>query len=296
MIKIEQLNKSFQKNHVLSNLSLEIKPGLIYGLIGPNGAGKSTLMRCIANIYQIDGGYLTVDEIPLSQVEKANQKIFYVSDEPFFLKNVSLKEMRHYYQIFYQNFDESFYYYLLTKFELDENILLSTYSKGMKRQAAIILGLATRPNYLMLDEAFDGLDPYKRVILKQIMIDEVVNHNLSIIIASHNLREINDIADNLCIINQGKIALNDSVTDLQSDYHKFQVAFKDTITVDDFKKINPLHVSQHGKVFTLITYGDKEPVLEFLKTLEPLFVEELLLSLEELFIYYLQKEVPYVSL
>ena len=296
MIKIEQLNKSFQENHVLSNLSLEIKPGLIYGLIGPNGAGKSTLMRCIANIYQIDGGYLTVDGIPLSQVEKANQKIFYVSDEPFFLKNVSLKEMRHYYQIFYQNFDESFYYYLLTKFELDENILLSTYSKGMKRQAAIILGLATRPNYLMLDEAFDGLDPYKRVILKQIMIDEVVNHNLSIIIASHNLREINDIADHLCIINHGKIALNDSVTDLQSDYHKFQVAFKDTITVDDFKKINPLHVSQHGKVFTLITYGDKEPVLEFLKTLEPLFVEELLLSLEELFIYYLQKEVPYVTI
>jgi len=296
MIKIENLNKSFKDNHVLIDLSLEIKPGLVYGLIGPNGAGKSTLMRCLANIYQIDSGYLSVDEIPLSKVTTTNQKIFYVSDQPFFLKSATLKEMRKFYQIFYPNFDDSFYYYLLTKFELDEETLLNTYSKGMKRQAAIILGLATRPNYLLLDEAFDGLDPYKRIILKQILIDEISKRNCSVVIASHNLREIDDIADHLSIIHQGKIALNDSITDLQADYHKFQVAFSHEVSPDTLKSLEPLHISQHGKVFTLITYGDKEPILEYLKTLEPLFIEELLLSLEELFIYYLEKEVPYVSL
>lgn len=295
MIKIEHLSKSFGSNEVLDNLSLTLKPSTIYGLVGENGVGKSTLLRCLANIYQIDSGFISVSDLPLNVISQTNKQIFYVSDEPFFLANANLISMQRYYQIFYPSFDVTYYQWLLVKFELDEKMPITHFSKGMARQAALSLGLATRPNYLLLDEAFDGLDPYKRIILKQILIDEVINRSLTVVIASHNLKEINDFAEHLLILHHGQITLDRSISDLQTDYQKYQCAFKELELPSEFDSYHPLYVNQVGKVYTIVLKSDNQAALTYLKSLKPLLLEPLPLSLEELFIYYLEKEVPYVA-
>ena len=285
MIKIENLNKSFKDNHVLIDLSLEIKPGLVYGLIGPNGAGKSTLMRCLANIYQIDSGYLSVDEIPLSKVTTTNQKIFYVSDQPFFLKSATLKEMRKFYQIFYPKFDDSFYYYLLTKFELDEEALLNTYSKGMKRQAAIILGLATRPNYLLLDEAFDGLDPVVRTTFKSLLIKLIDENSVTVIISSHNLRELEDICDSFGLLDHCEISTSGDIEESKEMISKYQLAFENGIPEEIYHDFNILHHKATGRVLTIVVKGNKDEIINRLKKYNPLMIDYLNVDFEELFIY-----------
>lgn len=284
MISITNLTKTMGKKIVLDNLNWDIPTNSVFGLVGPNGIGKSTLLRCIANIYKFDAGTITINGIDSIQAAKANSLVAYVSDDPFFFKNYNLHEMKEYYRIFYTSYDEAYFNKLVSIFNLDLKQKLSTYSKGMKRQASLILNLSIKPRYLLLDEAFDGLDPFKRLELKKLIVEELESRELTIIIASHNLREIEDIADSICLIDNGKVVFSNNSEDIKETYHKLQVAYDKDVDISTFDPINPIKVTRRGKVFEIVSKNNLHEIMTYLKSTQPIILEELPLSIEEIFI------------
>lgn len=285
MIEIKEVTKKFENTVVLENVTFNIQEGSIYGLIGANGAGKSTLLRLISGVYKADGGEILVDGEKVYENPKAKGKIMYVSDELYFLGGANLLRMAKMYKAYFENFSMERFNKLTELFKLDPKKAINTFSKGMKRQAAIILALSTKPKYLLLDETFDGLDPVMRNVVKSIFIEEVLENKTTIILTSHSLRELEDTCDQLSLLHKGGIVFQKDVEDLKTDMFKVQVAFEQSFTKEIFEKFDIQQYEQHGSIATFILKGNKEESINKIKELHPLLVEVLPLTLEEIFIY-----------
>lgn len=285
MIEIRDLSKHFDTKPVLNQVRWDVPKASIYGLVGPNGAGKSTLLRLIAGVLKPDEGQITVDGKDVYDNPLIKKRILFVSDDPFFLPQSTIKEMRSFYEIFYPSFNDALYYKLLQLFRLDEKARIQDFSKGMKRQAGVILALSVNPDVLLLDEAFDGLDPVMRLTLKRILADELINRQMTVVISSHNLRELEDICDRIAMLNEHTITIQDEIENIRTQYHKLQIGY--TQAQDDafFKGLNTLHLEKRGNVYMLVLKGDASTTLEAIKATHPALLEEIPITMEEVFVY-----------
>lgn len=285
MIQTIDLTKKFGGFTALDTFNTEIPDGSIYGLVGSNGSGKSTLLRIISGIYQPDGGKALVDgKIPYEN-PAVKDSIFHVSDELYFLPQSTMNDMADFYSGQYSAFSRELYAKLCDRFPIDPKKKLHTFSKGMKRQASLILALSSMPKYLLLDEAFDGLDPIMRGALRKILADTVFDQSVTVVIASHNLRELEDMCDHMGLLHQGKVVFEREIDELRLGFCKVQAGFK--VHPDDtaWQKLNIMQMEKSGSVVNLIVRGNSEEVLDYMRTLDPMFVESVPLTLEEVFIH-----------
>lgn len=288
MIIAKALTKKFENKVALDNVTLTISDGCIYGLVGSNGSGKSTLLRLISGVYMTDGGEIGVDGESSFNNPFVKSQIAFLGDTPYFLPQSNLKEMASLYNNMYPDFDYEIYNHLLTVFPLDQKAKLSTFSKGMQRQAALILALSTNPRYLLMDEAFDGLDVVMRKVLGNIVIDGVEKRGMTAIIASHNLRELENICDHVAVIHNGHILSNGSLDSLRGNVHKIQAAFENVPETAVFDKLHIMKLERMGSLLQLVVKGDQEKIMQFINNLNPLYAECIEPTLEEVFVYELE--------
>lgn len=286
MIALQTVVKQFGALHALDGISMEIKKGSIYGLIGSNGAGKSTMLRLIAGIYRAESGMLTVDGEPVYENPPIKERVFLVSDEPYFFHQATLDSMADFYRRFYPRFSQEEYLRLCTLFALPRAKRIAAFSKGMKRQAAFLLGVCCQPDYLLLDECFDGLDPVKRQIVRKLLSDLVAEREMTAVISSHNLRELDEVCDTVGILHRGTLLYSKELDELKGELHKIQVVFLTDATVDTLKtRLNIMAAETVGKFFTLIVRGDIDAIAAILKEYQPAALETVPLNLEEVFLY-----------
>lgn len=288
MIKITDLTKSFDGKVVLDKLNCTIKTGTIYGLIGANGAGKSTLMRIITGIYQKDSGSIEVDGKELTDAEEMKQKFAYVPDDLFFFKNYTIKDTLQFYNKLYKNFDIDYARKMIKTLNLNEFQRIDTFSKGMKRQTAIVCALATNAEYMFFDETFDGIDPVVRNFIKKAIAEKMEEKGSTIVVSSHNLRELEDICDNLGLLYKGGILFESEIDSLKTNMFKIQISLKTDFSKEDFKNFKILSFKKSGSVATIILEGDREKYEQELSKMNPIILDFLPLTLEEIFIYQME--------
>ena len=288
MIIGNNLTKTFNKIPAVDNIDLKIDSSCVYGLVGSNGSGKSTLLRMISGVYNVDGGMLLIDGETVFDNPEIKDKISFLGDTPYFLPQSNLNDMMRFYSSLYNNFDINVFEHFQSVFPLDSKARLSSFSKGMQRQAALMLCLSSHPSYVLLDEAFDGLDVVMRNVLKQIIIDSVEKEGITVIIASHNLRELEDMCDHIGLMHRGKLLVNGEVDDLRDNIHKVQVVFKNEPDEKMFEKFDIIKKTKTGSLYNLIVRGNKENIVENIESLLPVFSEFLEPTLEEMFIYELE--------
>ena len=276
MIKATALTKTFDGFAALDGLDTEIQRGCIYGLVGPNGSGKSTLLRLACGVYRPDGGSITVEDVPIFENPAAKDRIFYLSDDLYFLPKTNVDEMARFYAGLYSGFNREKYEYLKTLFPIDAAQKINTFSKGMRRQAALMLALSCSTDYLLLDEAFDGLDPVIRLLVKK-------QQGVTVVITSHNLRELEDLCDQIGLLHKGKILFQRELDDLKFGFCKVQAAYDHPV---DWAAagLEILQKQERGSYVNLLVRGPAEDTLAVLRGLGPLFAEAVPLTLEEVFI------------
>ena len=285
MINLKNINKQFDEKAVLENLNWKVPKASIYGLVGPNGAGKSTLLRIISGVLKADEGTVLVNGVDVYDNPSIKKHILFVSDDPFFLPQSTIKEMRQFYELFYPSFNDSMYHSLLKKFGLSDTDKISDFSKGMKRQASIILALSCSPDILLLDEAFDGLDPVMRLNLKRIIANELMNREMTVIISSHNLRELEDICDRIALLNNHTITIQDEIESIRNQYHKIQLAYTNPIDDNVLHDLDPMYFDKRGNVYMIVLKGDLEDKMKQIKETQPVLCEEIPITMEEVFVY-----------
>ncbi len=285
MIKISNLNKTFGKKKVLDNLNCNIQTNSIYGLIGANGAGKSTLLRIINDVFRKDSGSVLIDDVEVENNEEVKQKLAFLPDDLYIISSYTLMDMAKYYKSMYKKFDIEYLKELAEILKLDMNTKLDNFSKGMKRQCALICILATNADYMFFDETFDGLDPVVRNLMKKILAKHMSSKNTTIIMTSHNLRELEDICDNLGVLYKGGVLFESDVDSLKTNMFKVQISLKEDFSEETFKELEPLSFKKVGSVATMIFKGDREKIEKNLKEKSPLILDFLSLTLEEIFIY-----------
>lgn len=288
MLNIINLIKRFDDKTVLNGVDLELKEGTIFGLVGINGAGKSTLLRCISGVYEPDYGWVLLDDKNTYKNETTRKDIIYIPDEMYYPSKSTIKSMRDFYETFYE-LDEERYYKYLKMFNLDEYKQISTFSKGMKRQTALLFALSIKPKLLLLDECFDGLDPVVRLSFKKALVELLEEDKITVIISSHNLKELEDICDTFGILDNGKINTYGDLIDSKENVVKFQLAYDDEKEVDFFKEINIVSFKQEGKVVTLVVKGNLDEARKMLSSSKPLLMNEVPVNFEELFIYEVER-------
>lgn len=284
MLEIKNVTKAFKDKSVLDNVSLNIDHGSIFGLVGVNGAGKSTLLRSVAGIYSLDDGLVLFEGLDTHIDVEIRKRIFLVSDDPYYPYGSSIKSLKMFYKSFY-DFDEEVYQKYLNLFKLSETDNISNFSKGMKRQALLLIALACKPDLLLLDEAFDGLDPIVRVHIKNALSDLIEDNNSLIIISSHNLKELEDICDSYGILENGHIETYGDLLESKANINKYQLAFKEEVDIEMFKGFDVLYKNMEGRIVTLVIKGNREDVSKKLEALNPLILDVLNVNFEELFIY-----------
>lgn len=284
MILINNVTKKFGSVTALDGLSFNISSGTVFGLVGSNGSGKSTLLRVISGVYKPDGGSVYIDGESTYENTAAKAKCFFVPDFPYFYNNSTIENTALIYRKIYPDWDEEYYKFLCATFPVDPRKTVINMSKGMQRQAALILALSTRPKYLLLDEIFDGLDPVIRQLVKKIIITNVTDNNMTVMIASHNLRELEDICDHIGLLHKGGVVMERELDDMKLGIHKAQLAFKDEVDESVFNGLNIVKLSRRGNVFNITVKGDIDEITRSLEELEPAFMEALPLTLEEVFI------------
>ena len=284
MLEIKNVTKAFKDKSVLDDVSLNIDHGSIFGLVGVNGAGKSTLLRSIAGIYSLDDGLVLFEGLDTHIDVEIRKRIFLVSDDPYYPYGSSIKSLKMFYKSFY-DFDEEVYQKYLNLFKLSETDNISNFSKGMKRQALLLIALACKPDLLLLDEAFDGLDPIVRVHIKNALSDLIEDNNSLIIISSHNLKELEDICDSYGILENGHIETYGDLLESKANINKYQLAFKEEVDIEMFKDFDVLYKNMEGRIITLVIRGNREEVSEKLEAFNPLILDVLNVNFEELFIY-----------
>ncbi|MCD8118741.1 MAG: ABC transporter ATP-binding protein [Lachnospiraceae bacterium] len=285
MIEVNNVTKIFDTYHALDHVSCKIPEGCVYGMVGSNGAGKSTLLRLLSGVYQPEEGDVEIDGVPVFENPAVKADMFFVPDELFFLHGASLKRMAQLYKRVYPRFDEERFHFLTSSFNLNEKAYIHTFSKGMKRQAATILALSTKPKYILFDETFDGLDPVMRNLVKNLISQDVADRKATAIITSHSLRELEDTCDQLALLHKGGLIFESDIMNLKTSLFKVQVAYSEEYDRDKFEDIEILKFSKRGSVSTMIVRGDREETTERLWAMSPILLELLPLSLEEVFTY-----------
>ena len=279
MLEICNLTKTFGDFKALDDLSMTVPKGAVYGLVGPNGAGKSTVIRHITGVYRPDCGSVTLNGENIYENPENKVKMGYIPDDIFFFPSANMQEMRKFYQGMYPQFDEDLYNRLFEVFQLPKNTPIRRFSKGMQKQAAFHLSICTRPEFLVLDEPVDGLDPVMRRQVWSLLLSEVAQRETTVLISSHNLRELEDICDHVGIMDKGKMLLERSLEDMQGSTVKLQMVGEPP------EGLNILHESSSGRLKTLVVRGSSEEVTQKIQAAKPVYFDVLPLSLEEIFIY-----------
>ena len=285
MIEIKNISKSFGSLLALDNVSATIAEGHVFGLIGTNGAGKSTLLRALCGILKAHQGEILVDGQAVYENLEAKSKIFYISDDQYFFPNGTPMDMVNYYRSFYPAFDMERFNNLLQVLQLDSDRRINTFSKGMKKQLSVILGICSGCKYLLCDETFDGLDPVIRQAVKSLFIKEIEERGLTPIIASHNLRELEDICEHVGLLHKGGILFTQDLEDMKLGIFKLQCVFRSEADAELLKaQFKTLQEERRGSLLTFTMRGSSEQLDTFMASLNPVFYERLPLSLEEIFI------------
>ena len=284
MIQAVQLTKRFEDILAVDHIDAVIQEGSVFGLIGTNGAGKSTFLRLASGILKPDEGQITLDGQEIYENTEAKKKFFYISDEMYFFSNASPLDMMTYYSRVYDRFDKERFHRLMKSFCLDEKRRIHTFSKGMKKQVSVICGICANTEYLFCDETFDGLDPVMRQAVKSIFAADMEDRNLTPIIASHNLRELEDICDHVGLLHKGGILLSRDLDDMKLNIHKIQCVLQPGMGPEDLVTLKCLSSEQRGRLLTLTVRGTREEVEDKIKAYEPVFFECIPLTLEEIFI------------
>lgn len=285
MIEIKNVTKTYDHNKAVDDVSVSIKENTVFGLIGTNGAGKSTILRMIAGVLRPDTGEITVDGIPVFDNMDAKGRLYFIPDEPYFFANSSAVDIQKYLCSVYPEFAAEDFYRYLMNFRLEQRRKINTFSKGMRKQLALICGICSGAKYLLCDETFDGLDPVMRQGIKSIFAGEMERRGLTPIIASHNLRELEDICDHVGLLHRGGVLLSKDLEDMKCNIQKVQCVFQ--TPQDEEKAIGMLQVMKHekrGSLSVLTLRGGKEEILAAFATVNTVFFEALPLSLEEIFI------------
>ncbi len=279
MLEMKHVTKSFGSLKALDDLNLQVPQGAVYGLVGPNGAGKSTAIRCLTGVYRPDIGSITMEGQPIYENVKQKARIGYIPDEIFYFPSATMKEMRSFYRGIYPKFDDCLYETLQDAFRLPQGSQIRRMSKGMQKQAAFHLTICARPDVMILDEPVDGLDPVMRRQVWSLIVSDVAQQGTTVLVSSHNLRELEDICDHVGIMDRGRMLLQRSLADMQGNTHKLQLLGPIPEGLDI------LHQSSSGRLTTLIVRGELESIRSRVAAGKPTYFDLLPLSLEEIFIY-----------
>ncbi len=285
MIEIKGVSKRYDKEDVLQNLNCTIKENCIYGLVGANGSGKSTLLRLINGILIPDKGSIKIGKEKTFDNEKIKQNMVFIPDDLYFYPSYTLLDMAKFYQAMYKKFDMEYLKKLANHLHLATNQKLSSFSKGMKRQCALILALSTRSKYMFFDETFDGIDPVIRNFFKKAMAKQMEEDKTTIIMTSHNLRELEDICDNLGLLYNGGILFESDIDSIKTNMFKVQISLKEDFDKENFKDLEVLSFKKVGSIATLIIKDEKQESRDILEKMNPIILDYLPLTLEEVFIY-----------
>ena len=279
MLELKNITKKFGDFKALDDLSMRVPKGTVYGLVGPNGAGKSTAIRCIVGVYRPDSGSITMDGGSVYENPAMKMRIGYIPDDVFYFPAATLEEMRAYYRGMYPNFDDALFERLYEIFNLPRKGPIRRFSKGMQKQAAFHLAICCRPDVLILDEPVDGLDPVMRRQVMSLILADVAERGTTVLISSHNLRELEDVCDHVGIMDHGKMLLEKSLADMQGSTHKLQMVGQPP------ENLEILHESTSGRLSTYIVRGSAAEIEKAVAVLKPVYFDVLPLSLEEIFIY-----------
>ena len=284
MLTVKGLSKSFGAKKAITDLSLTLEEGHIFGMLGTNGAGKSTLLRVMSGILRADAGSIHLDHMSVYENPAAKREICYLSDDPTFLPNASIAEMGRMQAAYYPDYSESKLKALCERFALPMNERITSFSKGTQKRAQICLGLALNPRVLLCDETFDGLDPVMRDSFKRVLSQETVDRGLITVLAGHNQQEMEDICDSVGFLHEGKLVCSGDLDTLLGDVHRVQLIPAGEVGDEEFSAFNPLRLQRQGRLCMMTLRGDRQELEKKLGALQPLFMEFLPLSLEEVFI------------
>lgn len=284
-IEVQNLVKYFGDFQVLKGINLHVKQGSVYGLIGPNGAGKTTLIKHIVGSYRQDEGAVLIDGKPVYDNGDILKRIAYISDDLYFNTTDTVKQLSKFYKKIYPFFNENRYEMLKAMFEIDENHLIRKMSKGMKKQVAFWLAISSMPDIMILDEPVDGLDPVTRRRVWSLIVQDVAERGTTVLISSHNLRELEDVCDYVGILHNGTLLIEKDLDELKTDIHKIQTSFELEADESQLGTCKLLYSSNVGSVHNYIIKGDKTKIMDWLNLYKPRFIDMLPLTLEEVFIY-----------
>ncbi len=285
MIEALKVSKQFDGMKAVDQVSVTMKEGNVFGLIGTNGAGKSTLLRMISGVMKPDQGSIKLDGMEVYENTKAKSLFFYISDEQFFFNNATPRDMKLFYRGIYKAFDSERFDTLMKQFDLDQRRKINTFSKGMKKQVSVICGICAGTKYILCDETFDGLDPVMRQAVKSIFMKEMTERNMTAVITSHNLRELEDICDHIGLLHKGGILLSKDLYDMKLNVQRVQCVFKNPEDQEQvFGGLEVLKSEQRGNLYTVTVRGTEDEIAGRLRQADPIFSEVLPLTLEELFI------------
>ena len=285
MLEVKNVVKTFDGFRALDGLTMTVPKGAVYGLVGPNGAGKSTIIRHLAGIYRQDSGEVLLDGQPVYENTGAKRRMAVIGDDWYYFPQAGIREMAKFFAGIYPDFSWERYEKLKQVFPLDEKMMLRRMSKGMQKQAAFWLTVCCMPEYLILDEPVDGLDPVMRRQVWSLLLGDVAERGTTVLVSSHNLRELEDVCDHVGILNHGKVLLERSLSDLQDNTVKLQVAYQGVTEPVLPTELNILHRRHVGRVYTYIVRGSSQEILRRMQITEPVLLESIPLTLEEIFIY-----------
>jgi ABC-2 type transport system ATP-binding protein len=285
MIEVKEVFKKFQDIDALKNVSFHINRGSIYGLLGTNGAGKTTLLKILAGIYQEDRGEVIVDGESVFENIPLKQRIIYLPDSLYFFSQATIRQMAYFYQTAYPRWNQNRFEKLKESFPIDIDKKIHQLSKGMQRQVAFWLALCAMPDIMILDEPLDGLDAVMRQKIKNLLVQDVAEREMTILISSHNLREVEDLCDHIGILHNGSLVIEKELDELKSDIHKIQVAFTNSEPESFFEGFHVLHKEKRGSVSIWIVKGNHEQIETHIRNYKPVIFDLLPLTLEEIFIY-----------
>lgn len=285
MIKVKNVTKKFDDFLALKGLDINVEKGSVYGLVGPNGAGKTTILKILSGVYRQNDGTVEIDNEPVFENMKIKERMTFISDDLFFYSTYTIKDTAKYYAGIYENWSWERFNALKEIFKIDINRKVRRLSKGMQKQVAFWMSVSAQPDIMLLDEPVDGLDPVMRRNVWRLMLSDVADRGTTVIVSSHNLRELEDVCDHVGIMHEGKIVLEKALDDLKGNTHKLQLAFDGEVSADLIAQIKPIHRETFGSVNIFIVKGETEEVLEKVKAYSPLVCDILPLTLEEVFIY-----------
>ena len=285
MLEAKNVVKTFDGFRALDSLNMTVPKGAVYGLVGPNGAGKSTIIRHLAGIYRQDSGEVLLDDQPVYENPAVKRRMTVIGDDWYYFPQANIREMARFFAGLYPAFSWERYEKLKQVFPLDEKMMLRRMSKGMQKQAAFWLAVCCMPEYLILDEPVDGLDPVMRRQVWSLLLGDVSERGTTVLVSSHNLRELEDVCNHVGILNRGQVLLERSLSDLQDNTVKLQVAYAGVTEPMLPSELNILHRSHVGRVYTYIVRGSRAEILRRMEITEPILLESIPLTLEEIFIY-----------